>query len=325
MKLENYLRYLQRKKKLRKETCCSIGKILTRFHSFLDEESVSDLAAVDAGLLERYVKTLQNVAPSTLRDQLTIIYHYLARVATRRSDRLSAPEAGSRVASTAISPARPGSTTGNQGDSLYWHFKSVVSSLSQSNHRRGYIPTFNAIRSVIETARNNERTQSIADLGYVVASSGLRMGELASLRITDVVSDMGLACIESKGTPFQRYVPLSPRAIQSLKSLHNRFAGSDMVFGDRSRAYLSGLYHRFQVLAVSRGIEQMRMHSLRIAALGYLDSLAQTSQEQSAVQYLTGRWNPLLSDESDTDISTILQVATRLLASLWAKLECDLI
>jgi site-specific recombinase XerD len=325
MELKNYLRYLQRKKKLHKETCRSIGTILVRFHSFLDDESVSDLAAVDAGFLERYARTLQNLAPLTAKNQLTVIHQYLARVATRRSGRRNSPEPASRVASTVVSPARPSSSIGNQEDSLYGQFKSVLSSLPQSDYRRACGPTFDDIRSFIAAAKKQESTLPLAHLTYVIASSGIRTGELTTLRVTDVVSDMGLVRIESRGPVVQRYVSLSPRAIQSLKSLHSRFAGSSMVFGDRSRSYLSGLYHRFHVLAVNSGIEQMRVHSLRLAALGYLDSLAQTSQEQSAVQYLSGRWNPMTSDESDLDIDTILQVATRLLASLWTKLECDVI
>jgi site-specific recombinase XerD len=324
MKLESYLRYLRWKKKLHKETCRLVGRILTRFHSFLDDESVSDLASIDAGLLERYAKTLQNLAPLTAKNQLTVIHQYLARVATRRSDRRNSREPGSQVASKVVSPARRGSSIGNQGDSLYRHFTSVLSSLPQTDHLRAFVPTFDDIRSFIEAAKNQESTLPLAHLTYVVASSGIGMGELTMLRVTDVVSDMGLVRVESKGTGGQRYVSLSPRAIQSLKSLHSRFAGSDMVFGDRSRSYLTGLYHRLHVLAVNSGIEQMRVQSLRLAALRYLHSIAKTNLEQKAVQYLAGHWNPEPGNQSELALDAILPIAASLLADLWAKLECNI-
>jgi integrase len=199
-----------------------------------------------------------------------------------------------------------------------------LSSLPQTDHLRAFVPTFDDIRSFIEAAKNQESTLPLAHLTYVVASSGIGMGELTMLRVTDVVSDMGLVRVESKGTGGQRYVSLSPRAIQSLKSLHSRFAGSDMVFGDRSRSYLTGLYHRLHVLAVNSGIEQMRVQSLRLAALRYLHSIAKTNLEQKAVQYLAGHWNPEPGNQSELALDAILPIAASLLADLWAKLECNI-
>jgi site-specific recombinase XerD len=324
MEIEKYLHHLRHERNLSEEVCRSTKTALARFHSFLDDESIVDLAEVDTGLFRRYATMLQNVASLTAPYQLMVIYCYLVWVAKGRCDDPNTSKPHGQFDSRVFSPARRGNSIGRLGDSMCWQFKRVLSNLPGSDLPTAYIPTFDGIRSFIEVAKSQERTLPLAELSYVMASTGMRTGELSRLLVTDVVSDMNLVRIESKGILAYRYIPMSARAIQSLKSLHSRFPGSKMVFGDRSRSYVSGLCHRFQSLAVKSGFEQMRVHSLRLAAIAYLHTLAQTAQEQCAVQYLAGWRDPMSSNESELDIDTILLAATRLLTSLWAKLGRDI-
>ncbi len=324
MELASYLKYLRQEKNLRESVCRTAGRILSRFHSFLHNESVADLASVDTSLLQRYAKTLQDLAPSTSRYHLTVISLYLARTEAWRDVNLNSPESTSRTDSKVISPARRSGSISRQGNSAQLNLKEVLSSLPRSDEQTTYIPTFEEIRNVIEVASNQDRTLPLAQLTCVLASSAIRIGELARLRVTDVVSDMGLVRVESTGVQGQRYIPLSPRAIHSLKSLHCGFADSVMIFGDRSNSYLSGLCGRFHILGAKSGNAQLQVHSLRRAALGYLHSLARTGLEDYAVRYVAGWWSPMSSDKSEPDIDTVLPVVTRLLANLWEKVDCDI-
>ncbi|MGD0417886.1 MAG: tyrosine-type recombinase/integrase [Terriglobales bacterium] len=206
-----------------------------------------------------------------------------------------------------------------QGGSMQSHFRKYLPHLSQFHSPAVYVPSFDEIHCLIEVANSHESTQAVGDLAYIVASSGLRMAELASLRVTDIVSDLGLVQIESQHQTTTRYVPVSLRTLRCLASLHARFPDSELVFGDRSRSFLQTLLRKFHSLAVKIGAERMLLHSLRCAMLENLSVLAKTDQELAAIQYLAGHVPS--SPESDLDFQTILEIAKRLFEKLWSKLD----
>lgn len=291
---ENYLQHLRNEGHLREGALCLTEMTLKRFHSFLDNESVIDLGVVDTDLLHRYAETLSIMSPCSVRHHLSIISQYL---------KYRAPSA------MAIS-----------GDSMPSRAVMCFPSLPRLHPPAVYIPSFDDIGRLIRTANSHERTQPVGDLAYIVTSTGFRMGELENLRVTDIVA--GLVRIESKYFPVTRYLPLSPRAIQSLASLHARFPASDLVFGDRSRAYLQGLAARLRSLAGKIGTEDIRLYSLRRAVLEHFRCLVKTDHEERVIQYVIGLGNSALdSSESKLDVETNLETAKRLFADLWAELD----
>jgi integrase len=196
--------------------------------------------------------------------------------------------------------------------------------MSQFYESTVYIPSFGDIRRLIELASSHERTQPVGELAYIVASTGIRIGELVNLRVTDIVADMYLVRIASKSSPTDRYVPLSPRALQSLASLHMRFPESELVLGDKSHSYLHTLVHRLHVLACNMGAQSMRLHSLRRAMLQHLHSLGKTLREEAAINDVAGHANlAVKSSGSASDVETNLEIAKRLLKDLWAMLDLN--
>jgi integrase len=116
-----------------------------------------------------------------------------------------------------------------------------------------------------------------------------------------------------------RYVLVSSRALQTLVSLHARFPESELVFGDRSRSYLQTLLKKFHLLACKIGAENMRLHSLRRAMVRHLHHLANSEQEETAIQYLAD--HALHTAKSELDLQTILEIAKPFLEDLWAELD----
>ncbi|WP_025209805.1 site-specific tyrosine recombinase/integron integrase [Hippea sp. KM1] len=81
---------------------------------------------------------------------------------------------------------------------------------NKKQHRKlpQYIP-FDVIKRVMD----NKRVGIIVELMY---SSGLRVSEIANLRISDIAFDAGFLRIKGKGSK-ERFVPVSKRTIERLK------------------------------------------------------------------------------------------------------------
>ena len=289
MEFENYILYLRNHKHLSHKAVRLTQKALERFTSFLVNESVVELGAVNASLLHRYAETFSNLTPSSARHQLAILCQYFEYIATTGQQPAGPQQWFSARLRECDSSASSALT--NPKDSMQSRLTLLFPSMSQFYKPTLYVPSFDDIRRLIEEANSHERTQPVGDLAYIVASTGLRMGELANLRVTDIVSNQGQVRIESKHLPVNRYVPLSPRTLQGLASLHKRFPESELVFGNRPRSYLQGLTVKLELLAGKVGAENMQLHSLRRAVLAHLYSLVKTSQEETAVRLVTGHAN----------------------------------
>jgi integrase/recombinase XerC len=197
--IREFLLHLEVERNLSPRTIASYAGDLNQFRSFLEQEEGRSAApsSIDAERIRRFLWQLgrRGLAPATLGRKkacLRTFFRYLVR--RGRLDRdptfgIRTPRGGSRLPVTASAEA-----LGRMMD---------LPDLSRESGRRD--------RAILE----------------LLYGSGIRLGEVAALRVRDVDFDRGTVRVVGKGSK-QRLVPIGPEAGRALSSyLSGRWSASE--------------------------------------------------------------------------------------------------
>lgn len=100
------------------------------------------------------------------------------------------------------------------------------------------------------------------DVVQVLLDTGLRLGELRDLGVSDIdVANKRLFL--SRGKTGELYISLTPRALNALQSLHGQFPGSAYVMGDKGDAVLTRVSLHIRKISAEWGPASAGLHSLR--------------------------------------------------------------
>ncbi len=94
-------------------------------------------------------------------------------------------------------------------------------------------------------------------------STGMRRGELLSLRVSDLDFEIGSVAVErGKSARARRLLPLSGEPLTDLQRWieENRLEPTDLIFGEVS---IGGLRHAWERTRDAAGLEKVRFHDLR--------------------------------------------------------------
>lgn len=88
------------------------------------------------------------------------------------------------------------------------------------------------IGEILAKCEMDPKLHLVRDVVRVVANTGIRNLELASLRMSDVDITGGWMAIKGRKVLFTRKVPLRPKTIAAIVSLHSRNPESPFVLGE---------------------------------------------------------------------------------------------
>jgi integrase len=88
------------------------------------------------------------------------------------------------------------------------------------------------IREILAKCEMEPKLHLVGDVVRVIANTGIRNSELMSLRMSDVDITGGWLTIKGRKVPFARKVPLRPKTIAAIISLHKRNPESVFVLGE---------------------------------------------------------------------------------------------
>lgn len=119
--------------------------------------------------------------------------------------------------------------------------------------------------SAIITAANSDPSMSIAsDVVQVVLHTGLLSSQLSNLRISDVDVENNRLRLDSHASPSgQRFILLSPMALEALMRLHGLNPKSEFVLGDNPAARISFVRLALRRVGEQTGNRNLRLHSFR--------------------------------------------------------------
>lgn len=129
------------------------------------------------------------------------------------------------------------------------------------------------IGEILAKCEMEPKLHLVRDVVRVVANTGIRNSELASLRMSDVDITGGWMAIKGCKVPFTRKVPLGPKTIAAIVSLHSRNPESPFVLGEfptlRMRIVIASLrlvwprhsHGRFLLLSVRMSFTYRLMHA----------------------------------------------------------------
>ena len=129
------------------------------------------------------------------------------------------------------------------------------------------------IGEILAKCEMEPKLHLVRDVVRVVANTGILNSELASLRMSDVDITGGWMAIKGRKVPFTRKVPLRPKTIAAIVSLHSRNPESPFVLGEfptlRMRIVIASLrlvwprhsHGRFLLLSVRMSFTYRLMHA----------------------------------------------------------------
>src|ERR1700720_1626240 len=89
------------------------------------------------------------------------------------------------------------------------------------------------IAEILETCEKNPRLHLVRDIVRMLANTGLRNSELASLRISQVdIIGRWVTIVEGGKAPAIRKIPLGAKTIAAIASLHSMNPVSPFVLGE---------------------------------------------------------------------------------------------
>ncbi len=118
----------------------------------------------------------------------------------------------------------------------------------------------------------------IHELIVLALETGMRQGELLALTLSDVDLTRRTVSLADTKSGDSRGVPLSRRALRTMKSLPRRMDGK--LFPEVSASTVS---HKFRALCRAAGIEGLRFHDLRHEATSRLFELGLNPMEVAAI------------------------------------------
>lgn len=115
---------------------------------------------------------------------------------------------------------------------------------------------------IITVANADPRLHITRDVIQILSETGLRSGELCGLRISSLDIANNRLFIP-RGKTKGRFVPVTPRALNALQSLHAQFPTSDFVMGDKAHRVLRRVALSFRKIVAQIGAAGHTLHSLR--------------------------------------------------------------
>lgn len=123
------------------------------------------------------------------------------------------------------------------------------------------------IARIVEKANANPRLWDLRDIAQLLANTGLRRGELAVLRWSDVDVTKSRISVQNSTSLCGRYVPFGPPAAEALESLRKRQPGSELVLGGAASRLLRRCELQLKELAAEIGITHAGLYAFRRAAI----------------------------------------------------------
>jgi integrase len=118
------------------------------------------------------------------------------------------------------------------------------------------------LQQIIAAAKNNPGTADIPHIVTIVSHTGIRLGELAELRWSDVDLDKAQLVITSM-TSGTRMVPLDAESCKALETLHTLRPESKLLVGGSSIGVRSRVSHQLRILTAQLGMRNVTFHALR--------------------------------------------------------------
>lgn len=121
------------------------------------------------------------------------------------------------------------------------------------------------IRTIISIAEADPNLQILANMARVIANTGIRNGEFAGLRISDIdPTGSWLEVRRPRSTSMpSRVLPIRPRTYMALLALHQLNPESELVLGDFPKTRFNSMLHKLKVVAPNFGRARQRTYSIR--------------------------------------------------------------
>ena len=135
---------------------------------------------------------------------------------------------------------------------------------SQREKPSGEALTHHEIDRIIATANANPETSLTGAVVKVLADTGMRIGELVNLKVSDIDEQAGVICIASDwSSDRQRRIPLR-LGCEALNVLRAHRGDSEYVLGDSAAGRMRRIARQFKEIAERLGIASRSLHSLRV-------------------------------------------------------------
>jgi integrase len=155
------------------------------------------------------------------------------------------------------------------------------------------------IDRIIAIANANPSLRLTRDVLVILAHTGIRAGELRTLRVADIDLARSRMHISAPNAVTNgRCVPLSPEAVDAIKSLLARFPNSECLLGDHARNRLIQVACNLRRIASEIHLNRVTLNSwrrsfaARVLASGMsiptLARLMGNSSFRSTIRYLSG-------------------------------------
>lgn len=144
------------------------------------------------------------------------------------------------------------------------------------------------ICKIISRCEDDPKLQVLRNLVRVIANTGLRNGEFASLRESDIDPAGTLLHVGRPRTiaSSMRMLPLRPRTYAALVSLHILNPESEFVLGDCPRTRFDYMIRKLKIIAPQFARAGLWTYSIR---LNYESRLISAGIPMGIVKYLLGR------------------------------------
>jgi integrase len=121
------------------------------------------------------------------------------------------------------------------------------------------------IAEILETCEKNPRLHLVRDIVRILANTGLRNSELASLRISQVdIIGRWVTIVEGRKAPAIRKIPLGPKTIVAIASLHSMNPESPFVLGEFPNRRMRIVIARLRSMWPRLTHDRLLLHRVRI-------------------------------------------------------------
>lgn len=125
------------------------------------------------------------------------------------------------------------------------------------------MPSTEQIERIITIANADPRLHVTRDVVTILSETGIRSGELRGLRVSDIDVANSRLFISGGKAGKERYIPLTPRALNALQSLHTQHPSSGFVLGEEAHRVIQRVSLTFRKIAMQQGLGTVNLHCLR--------------------------------------------------------------
>jgi integrase len=118
---------------------------------------------------------------------------------------------------------------------------------------------------ILETCDKDPKLHLVRDVIRILANTGIRNSELVALRISDVdISGCWVTIVEGRKTPAIRKLPLRPKTIAAIDSLHSMNPESPLVLGEFPNRRMRIVIARLRSMWPRLSDDRLLLHRVRI-------------------------------------------------------------